>query len=291
MYNVDNAIILAAGTASRFAPLSYEKPKSLTQVRGEILLERQIRQLKEAKIQDITIVVGYKKEKFEYLKKKFGVNLVENTEYLTKNNHSSIYAAQDLIRNTYICSSDNYFTNNPFELEVEESYYSVVYSDDETQEWCTEIDEKGNISNVVIGASKSWYMLGHTFWSETFSKKFIEILNKRYDSPEISDFLWENILIQHLDVLKMQTRRYENNFIFEFDTLDELRKFDKSYIEDSHSEILKNISSQLNCSQKDLVNITAYKDSNNSAAGFYFTLNGKIYQYSYNTKNIKESLL
>ena len=40
---VDNAIILAAGTASRFAPLSYETPKGLIEVKGEVLIERQFK--------------------------------------------------------------------------------------------------------------------------------------------------------------------------------------------------------------------------------------------------------
>ena len=42
---VDNAIIMAAGTSSRFAPLSRERHKGLTVVRGEVLIERQIEQL------------------------------------------------------------------------------------------------------------------------------------------------------------------------------------------------------------------------------------------------------
>lgn len=42
---VDNAVIMAAGTSSRFAPISYEKPKALINVKGEILIERQIKQL------------------------------------------------------------------------------------------------------------------------------------------------------------------------------------------------------------------------------------------------------
>ena len=49
-YIVDNAVIMAAGVSSRFAPLSYEKPKALVEVNGEILIERQIHQLKEAGI-------------------------------------------------------------------------------------------------------------------------------------------------------------------------------------------------------------------------------------------------
>lgn len=41
-YRVDNAVILAAGMATRFAPLSFEKPKAMFEVRGEILIERLI---------------------------------------------------------------------------------------------------------------------------------------------------------------------------------------------------------------------------------------------------------
>ena len=45
-YKVDNAVIMAAGTASRFAPLSFERPKALIEVKGEVLIERQIRRNK-----------------------------------------------------------------------------------------------------------------------------------------------------------------------------------------------------------------------------------------------------
>ena len=134
-YKVDNAVIMAAGTASRFAPISYERPKALIEVKGEILLERQIRQLLEAGIKEIILVVGYKKEQFMYLKDKFGVIIVENNEYLTRNNNSSIYAVRKYLKNTYICSSDNYFSKNPFEECVDDSYYAAVYADGETKEW------------------------------------------------------------------------------------------------------------------------------------------------------------
>ena len=55
-YRVDNAVIMAAGASSRFAPLSYEYHKGLIEVKGEILIERQIRQLREAGISEIIIV-------------------------------------------------------------------------------------------------------------------------------------------------------------------------------------------------------------------------------------------
>ena len=82
-YRVENAIILAAGFASRFAPLSYTTPKALLNVRGEILIERQISQLLEAGIPEIYVVTGYLQEKFRYLADKYPVRLIYNPEYQT----------------------------------------------------------------------------------------------------------------------------------------------------------------------------------------------------------------
>ncbi|WP_242975738.1 NTP transferase domain-containing protein, partial [Lactonifactor longoviformis] len=67
-YKVENAVIMAAGFSSRFAPLSEVCPKALFPVKGEVLIERQIRQLQDAGIRDIYVVVGHKKELFYYLK-------------------------------------------------------------------------------------------------------------------------------------------------------------------------------------------------------------------------------
>ena len=95
MIRIDNAVIMAAGMSTRLAPLSYEKPKALLTIHGEVLIERQIRQLQEAGIEDITVIVGYHREQFEYLKDKYGVVLVHNPDYLTRNNNASIYVARE----------------------------------------------------------------------------------------------------------------------------------------------------------------------------------------------------
>ena len=195
-------------------------------------MERQLRQLKEAGIDNILLVVGYKKEQFEYLKEKYGVTLIENKEYMVRNNNSTIYAVKNYLNNSYVCSSDNYFVENPFESYVEDSYYAAVFSEKETKEWCMTEGADGYIDRVEIGGSKAWYMLGHTFWNESFSKKFVEILEKIYEEPETRNLLWESIFMSHLDELKMKMRKYPDNYIFEFDTLDELREFDGNlYIE------------------------------------------------------------
>lgn len=283
---VDNAIIMAAGTASRFAPLSYEKPKALIEVRGEVLIERQIRQLREAGIEEVVVVTGYKAEQFEYLKDKYGVVLINNPYYLTRNNNSSIYAAREYIKNSYICSSDNYFITNPFESDVDESYYSAVYMEGDTGEWCISEDD-GWIKDVKVGGQDSWVMLGHVFWSEPFSRSFLHILEDEYEWPETADKLWEKIYIEHINELPMIIRKYPADFIFEFDTLDELREFDTSYITNTRSEILKKIAGELGVEEKEIRSVKAFKDKDNAAAGFTFET-GKKYRYYYKTEKMEE---
>ena len=283
---VDNAIIMAAGTASRFAPFSYEKPKALIEVRGEVLIERQIRQLREAGIEEVVVVTGYKAEQFEYLKDKYGVVLINNPYYLTRNNNSSIYAAREYIKNSYICSSDNYFITNPFESDVDESYYAAVYIEGETGEWCI-LEEDGLIKDVKVGGQDSWVMLGHVFWSESFSCSFLHILENEYEWPETADKLWETIYIEHINELPMKIRKYPADFIFEFDTLDELREFDDSYINNTRSGILTKIAGELGVEEKDIVKVKSFKYENNAAAGFTFET-VKKYRYYYKTEKMEE---
>lgn len=284
MYKVDNAIILAAGTSSRFAPLSYERHKALTVVRGEVLIERQIRQLIQKDIREIYVITGYKAEQFEYLKEKFGVELIYNPYYLNRNNNSSIYVAKDYIKNSYICSADNYFIENPFEKEVDFSYYAVVYSKEMTDEWCISTDNDGYINSVSIGGSDSWYMYGQVFWDNKFSKKFLDILESVYKKEETYGKLWEEIFIAHLDTLKMRIKKYPNNFIFEFDTLDELRKFDVSYINNTRSSIIKKIAEIYRCNEAEIVDINSYYGNNYEAIGITFNIKGKRYSYIYDEK-------
>lgn len=284
---VDNAIIMAAGTSSRFAPLSYEKPKALIEVKGEVLIERQIRQLQEAGIKEIVVVTGYKEEQFEYLKDKYGVVLIHNPNYLNRNNNASIYVVREYLKNSYICSSDNYFNPNPFESEVDESYYSAVFAEGKTEEWCIS-EDGGWIKDVKVGGHDSWIMLGHVFWSEPFSQSFIRILKEEYDKPETADKLWETIYIEHINELPMKTRKYPADYIFEFDTLDELREFDTSYITNSRSDILKKVAEELGVEERAIREVKAFKDRDNSAAGFDFEVGVKEYRYYYKTKEMRE---
>ena len=151
MPQVDNAVIFAAGFGSRFVPLTFETPKALIPVFGVPMIERQILQLIKKGITEITVVTGYLKEKFEYLRDKYNVKLVYNHEYDLKNNLSSLYFASDYLHNTYILSADNWIRENIFNEYEEKSWYSCIFAKGATKEWCVQTDKTGRISSVVVG--------------------------------------------------------------------------------------------------------------------------------------------
>lgn len=280
-----NAIILAAGTSSRFVPLSYEKPKALLEVKGEILIERQIRQLIEAGISDITVVVGYMADKFEYLKDKYGICTVFNEDFDRYNNTSSIIRVLDKLGNTFICSSDNYFPSNVFIEDSDSSYYSALFAHGKTKEYCLQLNKNDEITDVSIGGCNSWYMIGHVFFSADFSSKFKSILKSEYEKESTKKEYWEDVYMRNIDKLPpMKIKRHNNGEIEEFDTLEELRNFDSSYVDDTRSTIIKNIAKQMCCKESELKNFrNISQPGNNLLFSFETKDNSKYY---FNSKNL-----
>lgn len=124
-YKPDSAIILAAGFGLRLVPLCRDIPKGILDVKGEVLIERLISQLNQVGIKKIYIVVGYMKEKFEYLIDKYGVELIINNHYNDYNNLYSLRLAEDKIHNSYIVPCDLYCEENPFRSIETYSWYMV----------------------------------------------------------------------------------------------------------------------------------------------------------------------
>lgn len=286
-YRVDNAIIMAAGMSSRFTPISYEKPKGLLTVKGEVLIERQIRQLQEAGISDITIVIGYMKEQFFYLEEKYGVEIVVNEDYYRYNNTSTLMAVLDRLKNTYICSSDNYFTENVFFPYEYNAYYAAMYSPGETNEWCVETDKKDLIRKVKIGGKESLYMMGHVYFDKSFSNSFTSILRDEYHHEATKQMLWEEFYCNHIDQLPLYVKRFSHGEIFEFDSLEDLRIFDKDYLENTNSKILQNICHVLKCAEHEITNIKPLKKGP-SGISFKFFCHDQSYIYRHPNMNLEE---
>lgn len=278
-----NAIIMAAGTSSRFVPLSVERPKGLVEVKGEILIERQIRQLKEAGIIDITLVVGYKAEMFTYLRDKYAVDIVYNEDFARYNNTSSLIRVIEKLDNTFICSSDNYFPENVFTRESVDSYYSALYAEGKTNEYCLITNTEDQITDVKVGGHDSWYMVGHVFFNHEFSEKFRKLMIKEYCNETTKQGYWEDLYIRYIDQLpKMKINRYQEGDIQEFDSLDELRMFDESYKNDTRSSIVKQI-----CKQLEVEEACVHAFRNIKHKGNYLQFQFKVYDdvYEYNAEN------
>lgn len=87
------ALILAAGFGSRLAPITDTVPKSLVPVNGKPILFKQIENLHENGITDITVIAGYKAE---ILQKAVNdkwpeIKVVISEDYATTNNMYSAY--------------------------------------------------------------------------------------------------------------------------------------------------------------------------------------------------------
>lgn len=277
---VDNAVIMAAGLSSRFAPISYELPKGLLKVRGEVLIERQIRQLREVGVQDIVVVVGYKKEAFYYLEDKFRVKIVINRHFADRNNNESLWLVRELLGNTYVCSSDDYFEENPFERHVWGAYYAAEWSEGDTPEWCLQIGAHDRITGVEVGGGHAWYMIGHAYFDRAFSRRFAQILDDEHGRPETDDKLWEQLYVDHIGELSMQVRRYDPPTIREFDSLDELRGFDPLFLENVDSEIFDNICAVLGCEKSEIHDVYPLKQGLTNLSCHFSTDDGEwVYRH------------
>lgn len=229
-FKVDNAVILAAGLSKRFMPISNYYPKGLSIVKGEVLIERQIRQLQAAGIDTIYVVVGYKKELFYYLEDKFNIIIVNNDEYDNKDNIESLNLVKDYLRNTYICSVDNYYLSNPFSLYEYSGYYSSVYIEGSTNEWCVETDNNGLINSVTIGGHDANIMMGHVYFDQQFSSIFKKLLMGLNPDSNYWNHVWEYLYIHNLHLLLLTIKRYQTDQILEFDSVDDVLAFDKEFL-------------------------------------------------------------
>ena len=305
-YRVDGAIIIAAGFGSRFVPLTFETPKGLLEVFGERMIERQIKQLHEVGITDITIVVGYLKEKFEYLIDKYGVKLLYNGEYSSKNTLATIYHARKALngRNMYLLASDNWMRENMYHTYECASWYSSVFQEGDTSEWCLSFNKKGKITNVEIGGRDSWVMYGPAFFSKEWSKYFISVLEAYYTLPGTEPFFWETVLLEMVNGTA-QKRLMEEGIqelggipfkqfweevnqqeffinrqacdqVYEFENLEELRRFDSKYQNHSDNEAMELVADVFQVPESNIHNIKCLKAGMTNKS-FLFSVSDKQY--------------
>ena len=265
-----NAILLAAGYGMRMIPIQQERPKALLCVRGEKLIERQIRQLQEVGIRNITIVVGFMKEKFDYLIDLFGVKLVVNPLYYRKNNLASLALVRDQIANTYVLPCDLYCAQNPFSTSELYSWY--LMSDLPDAESDVRINRKKEIVKTARGEGLS--MVGISYLCGEDADRVRANLAAYDRNPRFDDCFWEEALYEK-NKMFVKARQVSAGDVIEINTFEELRAVDdtSSHL---HSDALSLIASCLHCKEAELSEIQVLKKGMTNRS-FSFTCRGDKY--------------
>lgn len=216
------AVILAAGFGMRMVPINTEIPKGLLEVNGELLVERIIRQLHEVGIREIYVVVGFMKEKYEYLIDEYGVDLVVNPEYAIKNNLHSMRLVLKHLSNVYIIPCDIWCQYNPFHWHELYSWYMV--SDLVDKESSVRVNRRMELVTVPEGKGGN-AMVGICYLTEEDAevvRSRIEELseNRRYDNS-----FWEAAL-SHNGRLLVAARVAHSMDVVEINTYEQLREID-----------------------------------------------------------------
>lgn len=275
-----NAIILAAGKSESFAPFTYEKPKGLFRVKGEILIERQIEQLQAAGVTEIYLVIGYMKEKFFYLEQKYGVKLIINNEFGRKGNLYTLYTAREHLANTYVCCADHYFVNNPFLDPNPEniSFRACTYISGRFREFSVEVSDADVITDTQVGGQSSLAMVGHAYMNEKFSQSFRRFMEAEINNFGVASMFWEEFYGRHIRQLTFYMKEYGPDTILEFESIEDLRAFDSEFLLNVDSEIITNICNTLHC---DPNNITDIKVINAGLTNVSFGFDAKGERYVY----------
>lgn len=263
--NSANAIILAAGYGMRMIPINSQVPKPLLTVKGEVLIERLIRQLNEKGVTDITVICGFMKERFEYLIDEFNIKLVYNKDYAGKNNLFSLYKAVDKINNTYIMPADIYCNDNPFSSYEMNNWY--LLNDDYDENSKVKLNSRGYISKCVANGNKE---IGIAFISGEDSAALINKVKELVEKNDEEAF-WEKALFN----CGIRVYGKIDNNVLEINTYEDLRELD-SNSNQLKSSAIDEICSVFNVTNDEVKNITVLKKGMTNRS-FLFECKGKKY--------------
>lgn len=216
-----NAIILAAGMGTRLRPLTNDRPKCLVEVKGVPMVERQIQCLKEKGIDDITLISGYKSDTLDFLKDKYGVDIVFNDRYETCNNINSLFIVRDRFHDTYVMEGDVYMDQNVLLSEVSQSTY-FAKKKEYKNEWGLKVDENNRLTKITVGAGNGLLMSGISYWAADDCKKIIAHMEDVYANKDYTNLYWDNMVLDIYSKLDIYVKEIDG--IYEIDTLEELKE-------------------------------------------------------------------
>lgn len=218
-----NAIILASGLGSRLRPYTDTTPKPLLEVKGLPIIEHTIKHLNNAGCGSITIVVGYMKDKFEYLMDKYdNVELIHNDKYEEHNNWYSLYLASDRLgTDTFIIDGDLYIRRNIFLRDPNSNYYFVSNRPNNTNEWKLLLDSDCRVIDyeLVEEHYECYVHSSASHWNESGCneiKRILKLVNKDTDRVEA---VWDDYMIRMFENIDIYTKVITIEDAIELDTV------------------------------------------------------------------------
>lgn len=266
-----NAVILAAGFGMRMVPINTEIPKALLEINGEVLIERIIRQLHDVGINEIYIVVGFMKEKFEYLIDEYGVELVVNPDYALNNNLHSLRLVLEHIANTYIIPCDIWCDKNPFRKHELYSWYMVSDLVDNDSE--VRVNRRMELVTVPenIGGNS---MIGISYLLEKQAKVIRDRIDRLCEDPKNDNEFWETALYEGNRMI-VQARVVHVGDVVEINTFEQLRDLDGN-CNQLKSDAIRVIADTFMAEPSEIVDISVLKKGMTNRS-FLFTCKGKKY--------------
>ncbi|MEN1937278.1 sugar phosphate nucleotidyltransferase [Paenibacillus sp. 102] len=222
------AILLAAGMGTRLRPLTLTTPKSLVEVNGKPMLERQIEYLQEIGVQEIIVVTGYLAEKFDYLIDKYNVKLVHNDKYNVYNNIYTMYLVREYLQDAYVMDADVYLHRNIFIENPESSLYFSAKKEDFRNEWIIKHDENRKVYDIEIGDGDDDYILcGISYWSKEDGIHIVKKLEEVVNQEDFTELYWDNIVKDNIQDLNVHLYKIDSNDSFEIDSIEDLKKVEE----------------------------------------------------------------
>lgn len=265
-----NAIILAAGVGMRMVPINTETPKGLLNVNGEPLIERLISQLNQTGIFDITVVVGFMKESYEYLIDKYNVTLVVNPEYTVKNNLHSLALVSNKIHNSYIIPCDIWCKENPFNTHEINSWYMLIDDDVKSS---VRVNSKMEIIKTMPSESGN-SMIGIAYVNNADSIFLSQKLLECDFSDTYTNSFWEDAAFENKKMI-FDANLVDVSQAVEINTYEQLRELDSNSCH-LKSDALDIICNALHVSNSDIKNINILKKGMTNRS-FIFTVKNERY--------------
>lgn len=217
---------MAAGMGTRLRPYTENTPKSLIKINGMTLLERQILNLREIGVSDITIVTGYLHNKFNKLAEKYNLKKIVNDKYEKANNIYSMYLARNELRDAFVIDADNYFTRNFLpKKQPETSLYFSALKENIENEWLFKFTATGRIYGIDIADSMTppgYIMSGASYWTEKDGQYLARKIEIAVEVEKRMDIYWDDIAVENYGDTEVYIQKIGSKDIFEIDTIKDL---------------------------------------------------------------------